>query len=73
MNKAEMAAWVVVFSIILWPLYLEDTSGLVYEDQNVLLDHLAALGLLIGMKMLWGLYRQAYPKGYNPSYMESEA
>lgn len=40
------------------PLWIEDTTGLVFLDQNVLLDHLAGVGLLIGTKALYSLWKK---------------
>ena len=46
-------AWLVVLFIIIFPVFLEDFGGLVYADQNIYLDHLAAVGMFIGVMTVW--------------------
>jgi len=54
----EQLSWLALIAFISIPLVNEDFTGLVYQDQSyflILLDHLAAVGFLIGCKALWRL------------------
>ena len=54
----EQLSWLALIAFITIPLVNEDFTGLVYQDQPffaILLDHLAAIGILIGSKALWRL------------------
>ena len=56
--KRSTLAWITIGFIILLPIFIEDTSGYVFKDQNVLVDNLAGIGVLVGCKLLYSFYQR---------------